>query len=625
MFKVFKRTREENRIEFLMNEDLSGLKNAIAPSIFKEHSTYIQLGENYVRTLAIIDYPSTVHGNWLSKLYRFKGNVSLSFHLNPDTSEKMIKNVSDSIEELESRLHPAKGKPSPRREEDLKNKIASAQKVLKNLMNGDSNSIYNVHLYVHITATSVEELDYVTKKVTNVLWTVGLKSSVPFDRMRYAFNSVLPILQNDLSEWTYRNMDIEATSSLFPFDESEIFEESGIVKGINLTTGSLVLINQHKLKNHNEFVLGMAGAGKSFYMKKDILRYFAQGVKIYIIDPEREYAKMIKKIGGQVVTISSMSRTVINPLEIMHSNIDLVEDYKEDSQEEAVTSKSLLHQKITRLLVFFKLIKKDLTPLEGALIEDHLISVYNKKNINWFTDFSKLKAEDFPILEDLYKEMKEKDDDRLRDFLAILKTYVSGSNSLMFNGYTNVNLYSDAIVFDLKELEDESDSQAAAMFNVLSFLWDEITRDNKVWKRLYVDEAHVLADPNNPRAMKFLYNIYKRIRKYKGGCTAATQQLSDYLSAIENKRNYGKAILGNSQTKLFLSMEQTDIEDIEKYSIAKLSKKERHILQSDKQGEGIFIAGKRRVHIQVDHTPYEMKLIDPQKYMEMYGKEEMNE
>lgn len=60
-------------------------------------------------------------------------------------------------------------------------------------------------------------------------------------------------------------------------------------------------------------------------------------------------------------------------------------------------------------------------------------------------------------------------------------------------------------------------------------------------KRLYVDKAHVLADPDNPRAMKFLFNIYKCIRKYRGGATAATQQIADYLSAIEGKR-YGKPL-----------------------------------------------------------------------------------
>lgn len=624
MFKTVKRNQKYNRLEFL-SQDLSGLKNAIAPSIMKEHSTYMQLGSNYVRTFAVIDYPTKVFGNWLSKLYRFEGNVTISIHMNPDMNSKMITNISNSIEELDSRLYPSKGKPSPKRERELKQKIKSAEDILDNLMSGSSNSIYYVHMYIHITASSLKELDDLSDQITNRLYSTDLRPTVTYDRMKQAFSSILPMADNTLEEWTAQNMDIEATSSIMPFDESEIIEESGIIKGDNLTAGSnsLVIVNQHKLKGHNEFVLGMTGAGKSFYMKKDMLRYFSQGTRIYVIDPEREYSKLIQMIGGQVIPISSMSNYVINPFEILHSKIDLVEGYtpigKNKNVTQPIVSKSLLHQKLVRLKTFFKLIKKDLSPLESALIEDLLIQVYKDKNIDWNTDFSKLKSEQYPILEDLYNKIDEIKEDRLKDFQAILKTYVYGSNSLMFNGHTNVNLHSNVISFDLKDMEEEPDSQAAAMFNILSYLWDEITKDNNHWKRLYVDEAHVLADPDNPRAMKFLFNIYKRIRKYKGGCTAATQQIADYLSAVEGKRNYGKAIIGNSQTKLLLSMENHDIDDIEKHNIVKLSRKEKLLLQSDKRGEGVFIVGKRRVHMKVDHTPYEMELIDPEQYEKLYG------
>ncbi|MBY0077951.1 DUF87 domain-containing protein [Priestia aryabhattai] len=627
MLNMFKAQPKNNEFlnDAMMEDSLTGLKNRIAPSVYKEGSTFIQLGENFVRTLAVIDYPTEPEDNWLSRLYRFKGNVTISFHLEPKTSEKMSKGISKSIRELNSRLNPVKGKPSADLEMDLKNKIDSAKTVLKKLKSGDQNTIYNVHMYIHIVAQSKKEMEDLTQKVMGVIWAINLKTSAPFDRMKYAFNSVLPLMSNELPEWTYQNMDCSAASSIFPFDESEIFEETGIIKGINITTGSLVLINQHKLKNHNEFIIGMSGAGKSFYMKKDMMRYFAQGTKIFILDPEGEYSKLVKKLGGQVIKMSSMSKIIINPFEILHGNMDILitEDLDEngDPTSKVKIVKSLLNQKIVRLKTFFKLIKKDLTPLEGALIEDFLIQIYEDKGITWDTDFSELDSESYPVMGDLYDKIEKADEDRLRDFLAILKTYVHGSNSLMFNGTTNVNLKADIVSFDLKELEEESESQAAAMYNVLSYLWDVITEDTSIWKRLYVDEAHILADPDNPRAMKFLFNIFKRIRKYTGGCTAATQQLADYLSAVEGKRNYGKAIIGNSQSKLFLSMEPSDVNDIEKYGIAKLSQKERYILQSDKRGEGIFIAGRRRVHVEVDYTPFEMEAIDPRRYVELFGNE----
>jgi type IV secretory pathway VirB4 component len=597
--------------------DFSGVRNSITPAFIEEQPDFVQLGENFARTIVIIDYPSKVQGNWLSKLYRFKGNLSISQHLVPTSADKMIDSLSRSIEELQTRLN---GHLNPRRKQDTENELNSAKRLLSKLMEGDTSIIFHVHMYLHLQAETKEELDRLTKSLKNTLWRTGLKPHIPQDHMLQAFDAALPVNNNTLPEFTYRNMDTEAVSSLFPFDESEIFEQSGIVKGKNLTTDSLVLVDQYKLKNHNEFILGTSGSGKSFYMKKDMLRYFMQGVRIFIIDPEREYASIVRDIGGQHITISSMSGTIINPLEIMHPDVDLVDQEPDEEEEIEETNVSLLHQKIGRLKIFFKLIKKDLSPLEAALIEDMLVETYAKKGITWETDFSKLSAKDFPTLGDLYKEIENKDDKRLEDFIAILKTYVSGSNSLMFNGHTNVNLNNEVICFDLKDLEEESDVQPAAMFNVLSFLWDEITKDRTSFKRLYVDEAHIMADPDNPRAMKFLFNIYKRIRKYKGGAVAATQQIADYLSAIENKRNYGKAIIGNSQSKLILSLESTDIEDLKQYNAVKLSEEEERILTTDRKGEGIFIVGKKRVHIKVDHTPAELKLIDKDLYKELYAK-----
>ncbi|MCU6603809.1 ATP-binding protein [Peribacillus frigoritolerans] len=598
--------------------DFMDVKDLIAPAKITENENHMVFGNNFSRTLLIIDYPSTPKGNWLSKLYRFKGNITITTHYKPVPADKMINHVSNSITELDVRLDAPL---SPRRKTETKNKLTAAQNTLDKLMDGDNNQIFHVHTYIHIQEASQDKLESLTQKLNGLLWQLGLKPYVPLDNMNVAFESALPINKNNLPQYTYRNMDTEAASSMMPYDESEILEEDGIIKGKNATTGSVVLVDQYRLKNHNEFVLGMSGAGKSFYMKIDMLRHFMHGYRIFIIDPEREYKDLIKKIGGQLIIISSMSGTIINPLEVMHSKIDSINQDQDDDEEEEETKQSLLHQKIARIKVFFSLLKKDITPLESALIEDSLIKTYNDKDITWETDFSTKTSKDFPILGDLYKNIEEQQDSRLEDFLAILKTFVSGSNSLMFNGHTNVNLDNDLICFDLKDLEEESDVQPAAMFNVLSFLWDEITKDRTTFKRLYVDEAHIMADPDNPRAMKFLFNIYKRIRKYKGGATAATQQIADYLSAVEGKRNYGKAIIGNSQSKFIMTLEESDIKDLKKYDAIKLSEEEEKILRKDAQGEGIIIIGSKRVHMEVEATPEEHKLADPKGYEKKYGKQ----
>lgn len=589
-FKIGKRIDEGWKTHI---DDFNGIKNAIAPSYVEEHLDYIQFDNNFARTLVVIGYPSSVKAGWLSELYRFNGNISISMHIVPSpAADKVVNSIGKSVDKYEVKLAGALNA-----EERAKTKLQrdSAEEMLKKLTNGKNDTIFLEHMYIHLQAEGLEELNTLTSDVEIELRNAGLKSMIPRNNMLKAFQSCLPAVDNMLPEYTFQNMDAEAVSSTFAFDESEICEEDGMIEGINKQTRTPVIIDKYGLKNHNEFIVGASGGGKTFKVKVSILRHFMLGYRVFIIDPLGEYEDVVTSNNGQYITISNKTDHVINPLQTMD---------------------------ISQLMVFFKLIKTDLTPLEEALIEDCVMETYErnpKRKMKWDDDFSKIPSEDFPTLGDLMVIIREKEDTRLQDFIAILKSYVEGSKKRMFNGITRVNLKSDIICFSLKELKDESQAQKAAYFSILTFLWDTISKDDTKPQRLFVDEASKLCHPDNPRAMKFLYYIYKQCRHFKCGTTAATQQVADYLSAVEGSINYGKSIIGNSQSKLILGLEPTDIKDIEAYNVLKLSEKEKGILLKARKGEGIFIAANNRVHMQVEASPEELKLIDPIQYKEKYG------
>lgn len=611
------------------DSNISRLKDAIAPApVFIEEMKHMKMGENYVRSFLIIDWPTNPKGNFLSKLYRFKGNLTISTHLIPKASDEYIKQTSNSITELSTELNGKKYfKMRPERKLDLEQKLAAANTTLEKLMSGDNKNIFHVHMYLHLQSDSLENLDRDTKRLMVAVYKRGLRMVDAEANMLEVFKAILPTGENTLPEMTYRNFDSEAASSLMPFDESSLFHERGVIKGINLTDGSLVLVGQKWLPSHNEFVVGQTGMGKTFYLIKDMLRKWMQGDRIFVIDPEGQISNIVKKVGAQIIKISPSSKYRINPLEI-RPNMDAFDLDAEDDEDAEV---DLLFSKIVSLKVFFKLRKKNMNEVEMAQIEKALLSVYKKyksdnapDGIDFDTDFTKLESEDFPILEDLYKEIENNKEQysELKNFWEILYVDVYGSNSRMFNGHTNVDLDNDFIVFNLKGLEEDTDSQAAAMYIALSFLWDEITKKSDQWTWFFVDEAHTMASPDNPRAMKFLYNVYKRIRKYNGGATVATQAVADYLSAIEGSRNYGQQIIGSSISQLILPLNDTDISDLKKNHILNLSEEEERIISKFRQGEGIYVVGNSRVHMKIDHTPAEMKLIDPEAYEKLYGNKE---
>lgn len=617
--KLIKKKQVEGETWLDNGQDFMTVRDSLAPAYIHEDMEYIKFGENYARTLVIVDFPNRKKGNWLTKLYRFKENISVSYHIEPTSPDKMINSLNRSIMDLETRLQ-GKNALTPQRLIETKQEIESSTELLTKIQSGTTTKVFMTHMYLHLQADSLAQLDRITGRLQAILSRSGLKGYAPRHEMLEAFYSVLPTVTNTLPQWTFRPMDSEALSSMFPFDESEIFHPTGVIKGKNKTTESLVVVDQYGLlDSHSEFVVGRTGKGKTFYMLKDMMRYWMQGVQVFSIDPERQFSKAIKKLGGQVIYLSVMSNTIINPLEIRY-HADKMDLTRDDDEEIDV---HLLFQKIQRLKIFFRLIKKDITALENALIERYLLKTYedNKPSMKLDTNFSEFKATDFPTLEDFYDKIDLEEHPELKEFKEILWQYVHGSNKRLFNGHTNVDLNGDMICFDLKNLDEEADSQQAAMYNVLSFLWDEITQREGI-KRLYVDEAHIMADPNNPRAMKFLYQIYKRIRKYKGGATVATQQISDYLSAIEGNRNYGEAIIANSTCQMILGLSSIDLDDIKQNRVLDLSEQEGQILLKAKRGEGIYVVDTNRVHIEVDHTPEEMKLIDIERYNTLYGNKE---
>ena len=54
------------------------------------------------------------------------------------------------------------------------------------------------------------------------------------------------------------------------------------------------------------------------------------------------------------------------------------------------------------------------------------------------------------------------------------------------------NVINNIVSFDLKPLQSEREVQAGAYLNTFQFLWDEITKERRKRKKLFVDEFHFL-------------------------------------------------------------------------------------------------------------------------------------
>lgn len=604
---------DENKImnidQFLDNASL----DEIYPFSWEEFPSHIESGTNFIKVFTIVGYPKKKFGNWLGELKRKKGNITISQYVEPANSDKMVDFYNDTIKNKEAELHNIL---DPMQKKKIERDIQAANLQLDKYLGSESSYIYQ-YTYIFMQEQSLEKLEDLADSVRKTLNKLQLKPLTPTKGMYQAFWSALPLGENLLKEYTYKESNTEAASSFFPFDDAEICDLSpeSQVEGVNKDTNSLVAVNyldRKKTLNQNMVVIGKSGVGKTTYMVQKILRNYAKGIKQYIIDPENEYTKIVELLGGEVMHLSSNANTKINPLEIYTSEIH-------DDETIDVDMEVLVKDKIQRVKGFFQVIKPDITQVEKALLDSVLKNCYINHGILKYDDINEILPEQYPTLSSVFEELtklKEKNPERferLEDFYYILESYCFGSNSL-FDGHTNIDITNKLVSFDLKPLQNEPDVQAAAYLNTFSYLWDEITKNRTELIYLYVDEFHFLA--KNPDSMQFFYQAYKRFRKYNAGAIAGTQEIKDVLDAADN---LGAATISNSHTKVFFGLGSEGVDDLINKLKMDFSDKEKKLLRGDRQGEALFIYGSNRAFMKVQLTPEELRLWNPERYEKEYG------
>ena len=466
----------------------------------------------------------------------------------------------------------------------------------------DNEDIYFLYIYLNIFSKNKKELEYNLDKIEGILQSKGLQTRRSNFRQEQLFTSCLPLMENseDLKQIGKRNILTSGLISTYPFISSSIVEEKGIYIGNNMYNNSLILIDRYnttKYKNANMCIFGTSGAGKSFYTKLLILRNTLLGIDQYVIDPEKEYSTIAKRLGGTIIKLGPTSENYIN-----------IFDIRKESIEE--NEHGYLATKLGKLIGFFNLIFGELNEEEKAILEEKIIQVYKIKKIN-FNDKSlynknkKFKStKDMPILEDFYNILN---DEKTKKFKIKLIPFIKGSLKF-FNNYTNIELNKKLIIADVYELGEEN--MKFGMYLFVELFWDKIKINRKIKKAIYLDEIwRLIGVTSNKEVAKFIYKIFKTIRKYGGSSVAITQDISDLFS-LENG-TYGKSILNNSSIKTFFSLEEENIKLLSQYS--NLSEKEKMEIKSLRRGECLTFVGDEHILINIEASDFEKEIIEERK------------
>ena len=591
---------------------IKSFMDMIAPSVIKFFPDYFICGNTYRSVWALREYPTTTEEQAILKHLGEKDGVSLKIytrHVTAAEERKIISNAANKNRLQQSKTNDlqetvvAEGNL-----QDVTNLVAS--------MHRNREPLIHTAVYIEIMSHDIDKLKELQTEVLTELIRSKLNVDKLMLRQQQGFVSVMPSGYNALGDQFERVLPASSVANLFPFNYSGKTDANGFYLGRD-KYGSNIIVDFNKRAddktNANILILGNSGQGKSYLTKLIITNLLESGMNIICLDPEHEYEDMANNLGGCFVDLMS-GEYLINPLEPKAWS-DSDDDTEIDaSTPEAFKRKTKLSQHISFLRDFFASYK-DFTDSQIDTIEIMLEKLYRKWNISDSTEFSRLKATDYPKMSDLYEFIEEqyKDFDRtdkpiytenlLQEILLGIHSMCVGAESKFFNGHTNIKT-DRFVVFGVKGLLQASKNiKNALLFNTLSYMTNALlTIGNTAG---IIDELYLFL--SNLVAVEYIRNASKRVRKKDSSIILASQNLEDF--SLPGIAEYTKPLFaipthsflfnaGNIDSKFYMDTLQID-------------ESEFNLIRYPQRGVCLYKCGNER---------YNLMVIAPKYKEELFGK-----
>ncbi|MEG2020256.1 MAG: ATP-binding protein [Oscillospiraceae bacterium] len=557
------------------------------------------IGSTTARCYGATNFPSTLSYAWAVKAMNSTEAITcITYSLK--SSNQLADALSSSIKR---NIRDAGGENDARARKRLEKQAEDADNLISQL-DEQGEAIGQISVLVMPFADDEAELDAVCRRVISNFTRIKMK--VLGQLQKEAFRTLSPyfIPEPDILNCTLRIMPLKTLIGGSPMTVNVFKDDNGFYFAKTLDGGLIaldVLKRGEDRTNSNFVVTGKAGTGKSTAIKHIIESLFMLGVKIVIIDPEREYRDLCKNLGGAWIDCGG-GNAKINILQVKPVPMDEEEDLT-DALFTGNTNDLAMHMKT--LEIFFNTYIPSLTDINKSLLKKAIIEIYEKFNITWETNVLSLAATDFPIMLDLYNLIAEKSktDAAYKELAALLYDIALGADSFLWNGYTNIDTNNDFICFDTCQLNNASDQvKKTQYFNILTLAWDIMSEDREQDVALVCDEAYILVDPKVPQSLMFLRNISKRGRKYKGMLAVISHSLVDFLDPAV--KMYGQALLEMPTYKLFFGTDGQNLKDTTE--LYNLSEPEQEILQMGVRGEALAFIGNQRLKVKFELPPYKL-------------------
>ncbi len=340
--------------------------------------------------------------------------------------------------------------------------------------------------------------------------------------------------------------DIDSLGILYPFASSDMLETpNGVFLGTNKDTDGPIIYDPDFRKNHNIYVAGTPGSGKSFFVKILLKRFLEKhsDLPCLYIDPQAEAIEFADYFGLDSIELKPGTQYGLDP---------------------------------------FKLFE---TKIEAADVIGQVTDAPNEIRKEWRSKCDKIHS-----IAELYQASSE----HAKKYLVDLHT---GPISAMMKGETR---FSDRIIISLKEL-DGQEYEGLMIFLALTYAWRRINKQLPAnqWKIIFCDEAWKMKSIKHSAAK--VGEIAREGRKKSLIFAVSTQTFSDLDDVMDD----GSRLTELFDTKIIMQMSKTAAENTGQ--ALNLTDEEIERVENFRQGNGMLQTFDNTIYAKFEATEEETK------------------
>lgn len=614
-------------IDQLMWSDLVEL---ITPFFIQENMGYIKADEDEIQIITIKKLPPFIDELFFEELFNVPDTRSCIHIKDTIPTDELVKRLDSNYEFLMTERNTTR-KLSDATQMDAEKE--NFQALMTQIKNGDE-KIKEVDFIIVINGNKKQREEKL-KELRKIADIYQIKLDAPRMRQLEGWQA-FDINKNGFEDYHSYLPSLTLAAS-FPLTITNFNDETGYMLGADIHTALPTIFDIfHKdatRPSSNLAVIASTGGGKSFTLKKMIINEINRGNKIFIFDAEGEYQNLVNKNKGEYIDMYSSSGGIINPLQVRFLPSDKEE--KTDNDVDKINYEDCpLAKHLGSLETFIKCAFEEIKESEVVVLLDMIEKLYKRFGITKNTKISsleKLENTDYPIFTDLieflpdYKNMITNQEQlKIVDKLEILlDRFKVGIDSMLFNGYTSVNLDSNLIAFNVKDLLNSKNKRVITtqLVNLLTYLnniivQNKIVNDKGKEKKkikniaVIIDEFHLYLKNTDSEVLLTFEQIARRIRKYHGAFIPATQSIHDFIGDDDSVRS-ATAIFNNCQYQLVGMLKEDDLTTyLRLFYQNPLTDTQKEFLTQAKMGEFLLtVNSKNRIRIKIEATPMEIELM----------------